>query len=61
MGQVPARGRIHYDMLGLASLLKQQEFRVPIYQRSYAWDQEEVDDFWSDLEHANVATEDGQA
>jgi Protein of unknown function DUF262 len=53
-----ARGRIRYDMLGLASLLKQQEFRVPIYQRSYAWGNEEVDDFWSDLQHSLESQDD---
>lgn len=49
---MPAQGRISYDMTGIASLLKNGEFRVPIYQRSFAWDTSEVDDFWSDLKEA---------
>jgi Protein of unknown function DUF262/Protein of unknown function (DUF1524) len=49
---MPSKGRIRYDMLGLASVLKQQEFRVPIYQRSYAWGAEEVNDFWGDLRNS---------
>jgi hypothetical protein len=49
---MPAKGRITYNMLGLASLLQQDEFTVPIYQRAYAWTADEVDDFWSDIKHA---------
>lgn len=55
---MPARGRIRYDLLGLASLLKQQEFRVPIHQRSYAWRKEEVDEFWADLLHSIESQDD---
>lgn len=56
---MPSRGRIAYDMLGIASLLAQREYRVPIYQRSYAWEAAErgdqtvaVDDYWTDLKDA---------
>jgi Protein of unknown function DUF262/Protein of unknown function (DUF1524) len=49
---MPMRGRIAYEMTGIASVLKDEKFRVPIYQRSYAWDSAEIDDFWDDLKHA---------
>jgi uncharacterized protein with ParB-like and HNH nuclease domain len=46
-------------MVGIASLLESREFRVPVYQRSYAWgarNQDDqalaVDDFWEDLRTA---------
>jgi hypothetical protein len=52
MSAVPSKGRISYDMLGIASILGGHKFRVPIYQRSYAWEQVAVDDFWDDLKHA---------
>ena len=42
-------GRLDYDMTGIAALLRAETFRVPIYQRSYAWEELEVLDFksWS--------------
>lgn len=39
-------------MQGIASVLKAEEYRVPIYQRSYAWPLGAVEDFWRDLKHA---------
>jgi Protein of unknown function DUF262/Protein of unknown function (DUF1524) len=49
---MPMRGRLEYEMSGIASVLKGRTFQVPIYQRSYAWDKAEVSDFWDDLKHA---------
>jgi Protein of unknown function DUF262/Protein of unknown function (DUF1524) len=56
---VPSKGRLSYNLEGIASLLRQHEFRVPTYQRSYAWDASNaseqtlaVDDFWNDLSEA---------
>lgn len=49
---MPAQGRITYDMVGIASMLKQHQYQVPMYQRSFAWDATDVDDFWSDLKGA---------
>ena len=37
-------------MRGIADVLASDDFRVPIYQRSYAWKDDTVDDFWSDLQ-----------
>lgn len=34
------------------SLMSTSIFEVPIYQREYAWTQEEVEDFWNDLDDA---------
>src|SRR5262249_51587067 len=50
--RMPGKGRLTYEMLGIASVLGSHESRVPIYQRSYAWEAAEVDDFWDDLKHA---------
>src|ERR1700722_6464910 len=30
-------------------LFAQRKYRIPRYQRPYAWDQEEVSEFWEDL------------
>ncbi|ANZ61094.1 DUF262 domain-containing protein [Secundilactobacillus paracollinoides] len=39
---VPSRFR-------LGELFKDNNFKVPLYQRNFAWKKEEVDDFWNDL------------
>lgn len=44
-------------MTGIAALLRAETFRVPIYQRSYAWEELEVLDFWEDLKQAIDAKE----
>lgn len=49
---MPQKGRITFDMAGIASVLMAEEYRVPIYQRSYAWTDTAVDDFWSDIRKA---------
>ena len=33
----------------LDSLFKQKMFRIPDYQRGFAWQQEHFKDFWEDL------------
>lgn len=40
---------IEFNLGGLGSGIESNQFGVPIYQRSYAWDAEQIDDFWSDL------------
>jgi len=47
---VPSKRSIDYDMQGIADVLASDDFRVPIYQRSYAWKDDTVDDFLSDLQ-----------
>jgi Protein of unknown function DUF262 len=49
---VPQKGRITFDMAGIASVLSSGEYKVPIYQRSYAWSDGQVEDFWRDLRNA---------
>jgi hypothetical protein len=44
-------------MKGIATVLKDLTFLVPIYQRSYAWTDGAVEDFWEDLKHAIDAGE----
>ena len=44
--------RILFDLVGIASLLKDRLLGVPIYQRSYSWEDEQIDDFWDDLRSA---------
>ena len=39
-------------MVGIATALSGDEYRVPIYQRSYAWKETAVEDFWDDLRQA---------
>lgn len=49
---VPEKGRLDYDLVGIADVLSRHEYRVPTYQRSYAWDEPEIIDFWDDLRQA---------
>lgn len=49
---MPSAGRLRYDLDGIASVLSSAEYSVPIYQRSYAWKQTAVEDFWDDLRQA---------
>lgn len=47
--------RIHLD--GVSNVLKTKRFRVPAYQRSYAWEQEHVDALLQDIHDAIRAKE----
>jgi hypothetical protein len=49
---MPEKGRLDYDLVGIADALSRHEYRVPTYQRSYAWDEAEIIDFWDDLRQA---------
>lgn len=37
------------DMLSLSELFTNKIFRIPDYQRGYAWEKQQVEDFWNDL------------
>ncbi|WP_405598381.1 MULTISPECIES: DUF262 domain-containing protein [unclassified Streptomyces] len=51
--QAPTHTKIHFDLKGIAEILKSSDLRVPIYQRSYCWHaEEEVSDFWADVKSA---------
>lgn len=43
---------IQFGLRGIASELKDRLLAVPVYQRSYAWGPDEVQDFWTDLRSA---------
>lgn len=45
-------GRIDFDLRGVGSELKERLLAVPIYQRSYAWTEEEIAEYWGDLRAA---------
>jgi hypothetical protein len=49
---MPTKGRLDYQITGIGEVLRQGGFVVPTYQRSYAWDADTIDDFWTDLKHA---------
>lgn len=40
---------IEFDLRGVASELKDRLIAVPIYQRSFAWTGEEIQEYWEDL------------
>lgn len=46
--------RIATDFDGIAHLLKDRPLMVPVYQRSYAWREDQVDEFWQDIRKARV-------
>ncbi|MEU7983924.1 DUF262 domain-containing protein [Streptosporangium canum] len=51
--QVSDASSINFSLPGIAKLLAEHELRVPVYQRSYSWQQDDqVADFWSDLERS---------
>jgi len=55
MSSAPVTGAssISFSLPGIIKLLADYELRVPAYQRSYSWRRDEqVEDFWSDLERA---------
>lgn len=37
------------DLESLSSLFNNKIFRIPNYQRGYAWERKKLDDFWEDL------------
>lgn len=48
---------INFELPGIANLLATRELRVPVFQRSYSWrSEEQVADFWSDIERAFSAS-----
>lgn len=54
---MPQKGRLVYDLVGIAASLSGDEYRVPTYQRSYAWTDSAILDFWDDLRHSLDAKE----
>lgn len=48
-----ADGHIDFDLRGIGTELKERRLAVPIYQRSYAWKEEEVSEFFGDI-HAAI-------
>jgi hypothetical protein len=54
---VPEKGRLDYDLVGIADALSRHEYRVPTYQRSYALTDAEILDFWEDLRQSLDAEE----
>jgi uncharacterized protein with ParB-like and HNH nuclease domain len=49
--------KIGFDLDGIAHLLADRLLAVPIYQRSYSWQQDEIEDFWMDLQSAFSQTD----
>lgn len=45
-------GGIQFVLGGIAGQLRERLLAVPIYQRSYAWADDQVQDFWTDLRSA---------
>src|SRR4051794_14420768 len=47
-----AKRLIQFDLEGIAHLLSDQDLHVPMYQRSYAWEGEQLTEYWTDLHGA---------
>ncbi|PUD19415.1 DUF262 domain-containing protein [Helicobacter pylori] len=41
------------ELLNLDGVIKKGVFEIPSYQRGYAWQKEQLKDFWNDLEHVS--------
>ncbi|WQS67087.1 DUF262 domain-containing HNH endonuclease family protein [Helicobacter pylori] len=39
------------ELLDLDGVIEKGVFEIPSYQRGYAWQKEQLEDFWNDLEH----------
>lgn len=45
-------GHFEFNPDAIGHVLSDRRLAVPIYQRSYSWDEDEVDEFWNDLHGA---------
>ncbi len=41
------------ELLNLDGVVEKGVFEIPSYQRGYAWQMKQLEDFWSDLEHVS--------
>ncbi len=41
------------ELLDLNGVIEKGVFEIPSYQRGYAWQEEQLEDFWNDLEHVS--------
>ncbi len=41
------------ELLNLDGVIEKGVFEIPSYQRGYAWQKEQLKDFWNDLEHVS--------
>ncbi len=41
------------ELLSLDGVIEKGVFEIPSYQRGYAWQEEQLKDFWNDLEHVS--------
>ncbi|RVY95528.1 DUF262 domain-containing protein [Helicobacter pylori] len=41
------------ELLNLDGMIEKGVFEIPSYQRGYAWQKEQLEDFWNDLEHVS--------
>ncbi|WQW09575.1 DUF262 domain-containing HNH endonuclease family protein [Helicobacter pylori] len=41
------------ELLNLDGMIEKGVFEIPSYQRGYAWQKEQLKDFWNDLEHVS--------
>ncbi|WP_237013087.1 DUF262 domain-containing protein [Helicobacter pylori] len=41
------------ELLDLDEVIEKGVFEIPSYQRGYAWQKEQLEDFWNDLEHVS--------
>lgn len=48
---------ISFDLLGVGQILSNNQLSVPLYQRSYSWQEEQVTEFFKDLENALDSSE----
>ncbi|MGB7532475.1 MAG: DUF262 domain-containing HNH endonuclease family protein [Halobacteriota archaeon] len=43
------------ELKSIADIFERKVFRIPDYQRGYAWEDKQLNDFWEDLENLNLA------
>lgn len=51
------KSRIDFALRGIGSLLKDRQLGVPIYQRSYSWESDQITDYWNDLKSSFAKTD----
>src|ERR1700730_2895741 len=49
-------GHMQNELFSVSKLFTENLYRIPDYQRGYAWTERQLKDFWADLEQLEVAS-----
>ncbi len=49
---MPKQSKIAHELVGIGEVLRMRQLKVPVYQRPYSWNTDEVGEYWTDLRGA---------